>query len=686
MSPVASKTGPSPPILLAMSASPSIETSEPPPSATLLEDELSRMAQALADLEQSGSASVSLVHCPSAAREAALHKAMASQARELGFVTATVSMREHGLQSPDALVRQILASLMVPEAPRPESLLDVLERFYDQHGSESAQRFRSAADSVGAHGDLTALCQSYLATDDPEAPAERRAFTAWLDGSLPPKKYRNPKIYRALTERSAQRTLAEFTRIIKVLEYRGLVIFLTEGDSLAERTMRQRERAYTILRELVDNFDGMGGEAVSVRVILTGQDALFFGKKSLRSLAPLAMRLSIPSDAEPAGPHRSWTTLYPGKGEQRSAKPKQSRNPEQLGNLIRIAEGVPPRRAITELSVGQERLDKTIAKLFSLVAKSGRFFSVMVGEYGSGKTHLMLHLAERALEDGRPVFWLNLERTSLDLGNPARHISRFLEHSQMPREGRPSAIAMLRYWTSDAEKLAALTSCLESIAERDDDPAQAAGKALRISAGKRQPGPILERYLGGYDLENRPGDVNYRRDAYRRILLMHELLATLEDIRGPVVLIDEAENLYTTGRPAASRRTALRSLAFYCGGALPNACVILGITPSAFEELRAEARDLLADAVEMESTLDIEDVARFRRSLWRLKPDPVKPLSPAERSELCERVRALHEQVRGPVRLRDWDEQAAAIAKAQRSPRLLIRELVDRLESAWWGS
>lgn len=661
---------------------------EPLTSETRIDDELSRMSQALVDLEHSRAASVSLIHCPSADREVALTKALALQAREQGFLTATVSLRTHGLQSPEALVRQILSALIVPGDRRPQDLLGVLELFYDEHGTSSAERFRQGGEDIGVAGDLFSLCESYLANDDPDAPAERRAFAAWLDGTLPAKKYRNPNIRRALTERSAQRALATFTGIVRVLGYRGLVVILGEGESLAERTLRQRERAYTILRELVDNFDGMAGEATSVRVILTGQDALFFGKKSLQSLPPLEMRLSVPSDASPPGPHRSWTTLVEGRGQVRKArsKPRLAVDGALLGNLIRIAEGVPPNRAITELSVGQERLDKLIANLFALVNKSGRFFSVMVGEYGSGKTHLMLHLAERALEDGRPVFWLNLERTSLDLGNPARHVSRFFEHSQMPREGRPSALSILRRWTSESASLARLVAELETLAEGEDDIAQAAAKALRVSGGKRQPGPVLENYLGGFDLENRAGDANYRRDAYRRIMLMHQLLARIEDIRGPVVLIDEAENLYTTGRPAASRRTALRSLAFYCGGALPGACVILGITPGAFEELRGEARDLLAESSEMETTLDLEDVDRFRRSLWRLKPDPVKALTPAERTELCERVRNLHQQVRGPVAVADWQAQVASLVKTQRSPRLLIRELVDRLESAWWSA
>jgi hypothetical protein len=319
------------------------------------------------------------------------------------------------------------------------------------------------------------------------------------------------------------------------------------------------------------------------------------------------------------------------------------------------------------------------------VNRAGSFFSMLVGEYGSGKTHLLMHLAERALEDQRPVFWLNLERTNLDLGNPARHLFRFLEHSQLPIRGKPNALALASRWTRSSSAVTALRSVLGDIGESDKEEAAAARKALRIAANARNPGYALENFLTATDLDHRPGDAAYRRDAYRRIFLWLELLARLAGIRGPLILIDEAENLYTSGRSPASRRTSLRSLSFYCGGALPGACVVMALTPPAFEQMRGEARDLLAEADEIDNTLDLENVERFRRSLWGLKPEPVKPLTRTEREELCERVRRMHRAVRGDVDFPEWPEHARRAAAANVSPRVLIRALVDELEAAWWN-
>src|SRR5690606_41225715 len=99
----------------------------------------------------------------------------------------------------------------------------------------------------------------------------------------------------------------------------------------------------------------------------------------------------------------------------------------------------------------------------------------------------------------------------------------------------------------------------------------------------------------------------------------------------------------------------------------------------------AEARDLLEEASDMDTTLDLENVARFRRSLWGLKPEPVKPLSAAERKELCERVRRMHRSVRGPHAIEDWDDRGSRAVRAHPSPRTLVRALVDELEAAWWA-
>ena len=122
------------------------------------------------------------------------------------------------------------------------------------------------------------------------------------------------------------------------------------------------------------------------------------------------------------------------------------------------------------------------------------------------------------------------------------------------------------------------------------------------------------------DLVDKPASASYRKDAYARLQLWLDLLARLEGCEGPVLIVDEAENLYRMGVSRSERRTALRSLAHYCGGALPRATVILAVTPDTLTALRDEAGyfkilgrtsvDILKSGGYKLSALEIEEALR----------------------------------------------------------------------------
>lgn len=654
-------------------------------SVTTLGDEVARLEQALVDLLHCGAASVGCTYCPSPSSEAQLARALGAMARQRGFVTAHLSLDEYPVDAIDRLVAALLDLLVAPSETRVGGIQRLLDLYFEKHGSHASERFSEAAQKEGASGDLQALCQAYLAAED-DAHREVRAFSMWAEGVALGPRQAPVGVRGVLDAHSGQRVFGELTRVIRALGHAGLVLNLSHGSSIAKRSERQREKSYTLLRELVDNFDS-GRGAVCTRIHLTGGDALFAGPKSLQALAPLYARLSLPSTAEPPPPHRTWTSLIrdPYDYVHRPVRPAEASRPKALRSLIRISQGLPPVDAVASMSVGHERIDKSIDRLFHHAEMAGSVLQVLSGEYGSGKTHLLLHLAERALSQGHPVLWLNLERMNLDLGNPAKHLARVLSQSVLPKRGRPSALDRLAFWTRSPAKLATLTQVLTEIADEDTEESKAAKKALGLAMEAEDAGSALEEFLSARDLTTRPGSASYRLDAYRRLLLWLELLQRIEGVGGPVVLIDEAENLYTTGTSETARRSALRTLSFYCGGALPGACVVLAMTPSALSMLRKEQTSLLKNAAEVHSTLDVEDVDFFRGRLKRLTPDEVPAFSAPMRQKLAEKVRSTHKSVRGPVALEHWDELVKGLARSKVQPRVLLRTLVDELEAAWWS-
>src|SRR5258705_9755864 len=129
-----------------------------PASATSSEEEVVRLDQALEDLAACEAASVSLIHCPSASREKALVRDLVVAARDRGFVTAEVSLRERGLEAPDGLVRELIGRLTSPDEGRARGLVHLLDRFRDSHGAGAAAALGEAVRADDADGDLAELC------------------------------------------------------------------------------------------------------------------------------------------------------------------------------------------------------------------------------------------------------------------------------------------------------------------------------------------------------------------------------------------------------------------------------------------------------------------------------------------------------------------------------------------------
>lgn len=661
----------------------------PEAQRTSLENEVDRTTQALFDLSACDASELVLVECDTEKEEAELIEQLLSKAHKSGFVGARVSLAEVSFEALHELVREVLAGLQLPSRSRlaeTPGLLTLLDYYVRQNGKNSGERLAEAVNEHSAMGDLAALAVAYVAAEA-DSKKEVRELNAWIAGTELSRTKSRAVARGALQAKTAKRALTDLSRLIKALGFNGFLLCFHGAHRVAKRTPRQRENAYTVLRELVDNFDS-GRGMMSTRIAVSGGPEFFVGPKSVESLAPLLSRLQVPTLEQPAPPHRSWVTLGAHKAGPRArnlAAPGDDRK-RAARALIRISQGLPPTEAVSSMSVGYERIDAVIAQLFEHAAISGSVFSVLTGEYGTGKTHLLMHLTERAIERRHPVFRLNLERLNFDLGNPQRHFGRLLDQSILPIRGRPSAMERLSFWTRSPNKLRLLTHALEGIAQTDDEASKAARKVLAHAEKAREPELALEATLSGRDLYHRMATRTYRQDAYSRFLLWLRLLETMEDCAGPVLLIDEAENLYTSGISRSERRTSLRSLSFYCGGALPSACVILAITPKVLRQLKQESVELLDDISEQRTVLEWEDAGMLRRRLARLKPQPVPEFTKSHREELADRVRKTHRKVRGAVEDDGWDAAVKHAMQGNAPPRELVRTLMDRLERAFWTS
>jgi hypothetical protein len=639
-------------------------------------------AQTLEDLATAEMATIAVLSGDEGAELAV--DALAEAALGAGFAVATCSLAERAMNDLHTVVGALAASLRMPrlEPSRRHGLVAALEAFAAAHGKRAVERFEESADAQGLGGELRTLAREFLAAASGQASARR--IQAWLGGrdvSL------DHTALRPLEARTAKRALAGLTRLVRVLGARGARILLTDAEALVDLSPGRREVAYAVLRELVDNADG-GYGMVAAEILLVGTGALDRRVHSLFDHPALASRIRDASASGLPIPHQTWIRLGAPTDVELSEVPRPQPVPLRLARrlraMIRIVQGLPPTEAVPELTVGMDEVDARIERLFEHARHDGSVFAMLVGEYGAGKTHHLLHLEARALARHRPVLRLSVERLDEDLGNPQRHLRRLIENAIVPSRKPMPLLECLDAWLRTDTGRKRLFEALRAIAKGDSEEASAARRALGRD-GTIEDERVIE-VLSAFDLVEKPSHRSYRRDAYRRIQLWIELLRRLENCEGPVLILDEAENLYRTGVSRAERRTALRSLGYYCGGALPRATVVLAVTPDTLAALREEAGEFLAEIEEQATLLPEENVAMLRHRLLKARPIPVTRLDQEQLATLAEQARRLAKEVRGKHVDHGWGAFLERAVEQSQTPRELLRSVMLRQERiAWLG-
>jgi hypothetical protein len=648
--------------------------------------------QSLDDLAETGAAEVVFVRHARQSSPLAYVDALTEAALALGFAVARVQvLAECAFDTLASVVEAAVHGLRVAGLGRRSGLVALLDAFAEKRGGKALAELRARLEASDLGGDLGRLAQSYLAAKT--APkVERARIEAWLSGVELARVAGEDAAVHALSARTAKRALGDVTRLVRALGHRGTLLVLHGAESVAALPPARRHAAYTVLRELVDNADGGRGMA-SAALHVVGSTALFAGPRSLASLAPLAQRLGdTAGPAEAPRPHQPLIDLD-RLGPLPASVPDLRRAPRSghaaLRAIVRASHGLPPIERVASTSVGHQAIERSIDALFEHSRADGSVFALLTGGYGAGKTHFLLHLAARALADRRPVLRLSLERLDLDLGHPERHLRRLLDHASLPgaTPDLPDApLDLLARWTATGDAVAEMVGTLGAIADTEGEAADAARRALGVARRAPSPGLALAAHLGAADLVERAVSVSARRDAYGRLLLWLELLERRAGAVGPVLLIDEAENLYRGGVTQAERRTALRSLSFYCGGALPRACVVLAITPEALATLQEEAPELLGEVAQQKSVLAWEDATMLCRRLERARPLDVPSFGEHECRELARRLAAVHLEARGPAGAAGRAGPLASVWRPAITPREATLRIVDQLERGFWSS
>jgi hypothetical protein len=644
-------------------------------------------AQTLEDVAVAESAAVAVL--VGSLPHAHIERAMRDDALERGFAVTTASLAKHAFHELDAMVGAFAAHLEVPGVARGRrhGLALAVEAFGEEHGRRAEEELIARADAEALSGELRVLVLDALAVMNGRHPSRR--LHTWLGGRDVRAATEDTEL-RPLTGRTAKRGLVQLTRLVRVLGFRGLRVILSDADALPALSKARREVAYTVLRELIDNADGRHG-MVATEILLFGTRSILDRVSSVYSHPALASRLR--PDADEGGdlpvPHRQVEHIDPPEDavlEQLTSvptvRPIGARHGATLNAHLRLLQGLPPAEALSDLSIRMEEIERRVQGLLEHASRDSSVFAMLTGDYGAGKTHHLLHLEAQALADERPVLRLSVERLDEDLGNPQRHLRRLLEDGVLPLRRRASPFDRLDAWLASPTAKKRLRRALDEVVETVPDAARAATRALRDAPEGSVDDHVVHTTLTCLDIEDKPGAPTYRRDAYSRLHLWLELLARLEGCEAPVIIIDEAENLYRAGVSRAERRTALRSLAFYCGGNLPRACVVLAVTPATIDLLREEAEELLGEIEDQATSLVEENVTMLRHRLLRTRPIRVEKLRREDLDDLARRAYTLGSAIGNPAL--DIDEAVTEALTRGATPREVLQRMSALLTEARW--
>lgn len=249
-------------------------------------------------------------------------------AAEQGFVTAHVVISsETPLHRLKSLYQRICANMRLPtDGPALKTLIDtwlfgIEERVLAVRGPETpdevleAETVRAVEGALaGVSAENSALAAAvrtyYQANNRAEYPLAQAAL-GWIAGE--------PNVGRAFRQKAgikgdvdetvALSFLRGLVSIICSAGYAGLAVAFDEVETTQGLVRAQREKGYGNLRQLVDGLDR--GEMEHCYLLFTGTPTFFEGSRGIRSLPPLADRISLPASDGYRNPHQAQIVLAP---------------------------------------------------------------------------------------------------------------------------------------------------------------------------------------------------------------------------------------------------------------------------------------------------------------------------------------------------------------------------------------
>jgi hypothetical protein len=210
-------------------------------------------------------------------------------------------------------------------------------------------RVNSMPQKQRIYGDFASAIRAYFEAridDDIELSRKLgRWFSAEQDVRLPDK-----GVFQPISKKSGKEHLRNLTCLLAGIGFKGLLLIIDELEAIMEETRTRRRKAYTILRELMDNVDGENGMK-STCLYAAAPPGQFESQKGFIEVEPLASRIQT---AIVAGPGEvDYTGTIVDLDQAPLSATEQIDLAHRLRAIHEIARSWNARRALTDAAIKQ---------------------------------------------------------------------------------------------------------------------------------------------------------------------------------------------------------------------------------------------------------------------------------------------------------------------------------------------
>lgn len=363
---------------------------------------------------------------------------------------------------------------------------------------------------------------------------------------------------------------------------------------------------------------------------------------------------------------------------------------EDLRALYRLRAGVPPFDRMEELSVGQDNALRQLKSFVESPASVARTLLV-TGDYGEGKSHWLGALRQLALKAGLATCYMSSDGWTSALNHPQRFLPVLLCTLEVPGQSaagyRDFVYSQLLDSGSARRLKGVLDRCFQGGVSAERVCREDLDRLLRTMAdpeaidlaGLRT---TVSGYLTGESSRHRSATPEIRLATYRLLQVCADLVQAA-GAQGLLLLVDEAESIFTKLPTILSRYGAFRVLAALSHGRHLTHCkVAMGLTPDAVRWTAASANDIAHDP---RATAE-EPVKRFVDDFTHGNIPEVQcgRLTSRHRRALLDRIRIIHERAMRwsmrPEHEANWERFGERAAEQSVPLRVLVRSGVDFLD------